>query len=1233
MIRKIYLTFVMVMGTLAYALAQGGAVKVTVVDGTTKETVPFATVVVMAGNQQVAAAAANIDGEALLKPIQPGVYNIKVSYTGYAGVEITNVNIIDAKTAYVSATIMPGVELKVFEKVGYTVPLIDPNASTSKTVTKKDYDKMATKNINSVVAQSAGVAQVDEGDAVNIRGGRSESSETFIDGMRVIGSAGLPQSSIEQVSVITGGVPASFGDATSGIVNITTRGPQSTYFGGVEAISSELTDKYGYNFLGFSVGGPLWTKKDSTGNKRAVLGFIVSGEISTDRDPDPSAIGMWKVKDDVLADLEKNPLRRNPNGSFTLVQSAQFITKSDMEQVKAKQNVRSNFVRLNGKLDYKPTENLNVTFGGSVDYNNRHDFIYEYALFNPVNNAQSIDKTWRVYGRLQQKFNSAPEGKEEKSAANLKNAYYTLQASYTKVKNIEQDDNHKDKFFDYGYLGQFKTYKQKIYAFETARQAFVQNGWQDTLVTYTPDTIKNPTGAAFASSFYSLQGDDPEFAYDNIFRIQANGGLINGDRPNNVNGLWYNTGRQYGGYSIDNNSQFRVNTSFSADVKNHALQVGFEYEQRSESRYSISPIGLWGLMYQLANKAVTDIDLTKPTYIYGGTYDTITYDRGYNANEESQFSKNLRKKLNVANNEWIDIHNMKPEDFSLDMFSADDLLNNGNSYINYYGYDYLGNKVSNVAFEDFFTQKDADGNLTRPVGSFNPIYMAGYIQDRFDFKDLKFNVGLRIDRFDANQKVLKDPFSLYGTRTAGDVTEINGTEVTHPSNIGGDYVVYVNSITDPTQIVGYRNNNRWYNSEGVEVVDPRVLAQQTSTGQLTPYLINAKDGATDETSTGIRSSSFDPKNSFKDYDPQINFMPRVAFSFPISDMANFFAHYDVLTQRPPSRLRMNIFDYYFMDINTGGVLNNPNLKPEKTIDYELGFTQVLNEQQNSALTLSAFYRELRNMIQITRFSYAYPVSYTSYGNIDFGTVTGFSVAYDLRRTNNVTLNANYTLSFANGTGSSDADAQNIISNSTQPNLRNTVPLSFDQRHNIVANVDYSYGDGKDYNGPKLNGKKIFANAGANLTFRATSGTPYSRQGNISQEASIGASKISVLSGSLNGSRLPFQYRFDLRVQKSFPITFKKASGEGEEAEKSGKKGNLNIYLQVLNLLNAKNIIDVYRATGNPSDDGFLTDAASNSVINSFPSPQAFIDQYSIKVNNPNNYSLPRRMRIGVTLDF
>ena len=51
--------------------------------------------------------------------------------------------------------------------------------------------------------------------------------------------------------------------------------------------------------------------------------------------------------------------------------------------------------------------------------------------------------------------------------------------------------------------------------------------------------------------------------------------------------------------------------------------------------------------------------------------------------------------------------------------------------------------------------------------------------------------------------------------------------------------------------------------------------------------------------------------SFEDYKPQTNFMPRVAFSFPISDEANFFAHYDVLTKRPTTGNRLDPSDYYY----------------------------------------------------------------------------------------------------------------------------------------------------------------------------------------------------------------------------------------------------------------------------------------------------------------------------------
>ena len=100
------------------------------------------------------------------------------------------------------------------------------------------------------------------------------------------------------------------------------------------------------------------------------------------------------------------------------------------------------------------------------------------------------------------------------------------------------------------------------------------------------------------------------------------------------------------------------------------------------------------------------------------------------------------------------------------MFSADELLNNGGSYVSYYGYDYLGNRhASQPTFEDFLTKK-VNGNYTRPIAAFQPIYSAGYVQDKFAIEDLIFNVGLRIDRYDANQPVLKDKYLLYDTYEA-----------------------------------------------------------------------------------------------------------------------------------------------------------------------------------------------------------------------------------------------------------------------------------------------------------------------------------------------------------------------------------------------------------------------------------------------------------------------------------
>ena len=534
-------------------------------------------------------------------------------------------------------------------------------------------------------------------------------------------------------------------------------------------------------------------------------------------------------------------------------------------------------------------------------------------------------------------------------------------------------------------------------------------------------------------------------------------------------------------------------------------------------------------------------------------------------------------------------------------------MGNGSSYIYYYGYDVFGNKnAESATLEKFFAPEDSD----RLIAPFSPIYTAGYIQDKFAVEDLIFNIGIRVDRYDANQKVLKDQHLLYSAYDAGANTAlINSTNI--PSTIGNDYIVYVDQIEGPTAIVGYRDNedDTWYNADGLEISDPNLLAEAAG-GKISPYLIDPESAK-----KGIISAG----DAFEDYSPEVVFMPRINFSFPISDEAQFFAHYDVLTQRPPDRNRLEPVDYLFMANRVGATLDNPNLKPEKTVDYELGFAKTLSLR--SALKISAFYKEQRDMISKVNMIGAYPATYYTFGNIDFGTVKGLTINYDLRRTNNVQLTANYTLQFADGTGS-EADGNVNLVETGQPNLRTSIPLDFDQRHAISASVDYHYGEGKDYNGPVWFGKKVFENAGINLVLAAGSGTPYSRQSNITQEAAEGINDRSTLEGSLNGSRLPWQFRMNMKVNKEFEIKWNEK-----------KSSYVNVYLQVQNLMDAKNIINTYRATGNPEDDGYLTDAASQNAIDSRNDPDAFRHLYSLAVNNPSNYSLPRMFRAGISLQF
>jgi outer membrane receptor protein involved in Fe transport len=1227
MFKNFYLLVVGFIFTATTVFAQSGSLEGKITDKNTGEPVPFANVVAKRNGNQIAGVTSDFDGNYTIKPLDPGTYDISVSFVGYGAVTLEGIVVSSNKITFRDVKISEGIDIEEVV-IKDEKPLLDPDNLGGKTVTSEEIKAMPTRSVASVAATAAGVYQSDEGSSLNVRGSRSEATDYYVDGIKVRGSLALPQSAIEQITVMSSGLSAMYGDATGGIISVTSKGPSNQLFGGAEIVSSHLFDDYNYGLVGFSLSGPIYKEIKEDGSKgRAILGYFLAGEGRNIDDNSPSAVGIWKIKDSSLDELKENLFVAVPNqqsSTVGLLSNATFLRADDFENVQARQNSNTSSFSLSGKIDFKPTLKTNLSIGGAINHRVDNPFIYTYSLLNWDNHYEEESNTWRVYTRFTQRFGSQ-EGDEE-SASNIKNAFYTISADYTKNDFERRDKDHGDKLFRYGHVGKFNTYKDKFYYFgeDTAsgRLGYIHGAFIDTLMTFDGSNSSNPDLAAYTQQYYDL------FEENELESLSFGGsgqrgvirtpndlgqlGLLNGDGPRNVYSLFFNYGDQVGSYGKQQFEQFSMKATGSADIKDHAIQFGFEYEKRTDRSWFIRTNTLWSLGRQLANFHIQELDLANPYIIENGTFDTIYYDRLNNKEAQSRFDWSLREKFNIGETEYIDIDSFDPDALSIDMFSADEL--NENDFISYYGYDYKGDLLtSSSSIEDFFYQRvdrDGDGvedDFVRNIGAFEPIYTAGYIQDKFAFDDLIFNIGVRVDRFDANQSVLSDPYSLYQTYTAGSSADLLTTgDYVKPTSIGDDYVVYVNDLENPTEVVGYRNGEDWFDQNGELIIDPKSIAQSSTTGQITPYLVNPEDSIP----------------VFSDYDPETVFSPRISFSFPISDEAQFFAHYDVVTQRPPSGNRIEPIDYLYIEDRVGALINNPNLKAEKTVDFELGFAQTLNLK--SSLTLSAFYRELRDMIQIVKTNYSYPVSYLTYGNIDFGTVKGMSATYDMRRSGNVTLSANYTLQFADGTGSSSSSGLSLV-NTGQPNLRTTIPLSYDQRHAFNVSMDYRYGSGKDYTGPVLFKKQVFANAGANFVVIAGSGTPYSRQSNITQEAAFGINDRSTLEGSLNGSRLPWTVRINTKINKRFTLDV----GQLDNKRTLG----FNVYLQVQNLLNTKNVRSVYRATGNPDDDGYLSDAAAQTDIQAQNDPQSFTDMYRIKINNPSNYSLPRLARLGIEINF
>lgn len=1168
-------------------------------------------------NEQVYGTYSEFDGSYVIVGLVPGTYDITVEDISYQTKRINGVVVGTNQKVKLDIALATAVEaIDAVEIIQYKKPLIDKDKQAT-IITADEIQDLAVRDVSQIAATSVDVISQDDGSGdLNIRGQRSEGTQFIVDGIKINGKISIPQNAIEQVEIISGGLPAMYGDNIGGVVVVTTKGVSSKFYGGVEAVSSQFLDGFGYNLVSGHLSGPIIApKKNDKGEiiEKSKLGFFIAGEYKFEDDARPSSIGSYRIKNDVLLDLESNPLRAGANGSGTL-RNSEFVTADDFEWQKYRSNVAQENVSLSGKIDFTPTRNITLTTGGSFNYSKGHDFVYEYSLFNPSNNPENINTKYNVFLRYKQRIPTD-------SAQWISNFYYQVQGDYMWSQRTVWDDTHKDDFFKYGHVGKFQTTRNPLYEYETDGpngDAYYYKG-EETVLYQLMAPGSNPNASKYAEQYYQIYAGQAEGNYENSIQVQSGGALLNGDRPNNVYNLWFNTGRQYNSYEIEENEQIRLNANASAEIlKNHQINFGIEHEQRISRKYSLNPIGLWTIMRQQSNSKNTQLDLNNPELIYsnGVFQDTVNYAYLYqNELGGKGFFENVRDQYGIAYNDFFDSDLYDPSDYSLSLFTADELYQEGNGIVTYYGYDYTGKKTGSKSLTDFFNTQDNQGNFLRQVSPFAPIYSSGYFQDKFEFKDIIFNIGLRIDRYDANQPVLRDPYTLYD---AYKVSDLDPNQYALPSTLEKDAVVYVNDFESANpEILGFREDDQWFDKNGVEISDAGEIAQGSVSGEITPYLKNSDDD--------ITSAKFNTNSSFKDYEAQIIVMPRVSFTFNLSDNASFFAHYDVLAQRPGASQSMFLpTDYLFMENNVGGFIRNSNLKPQKTIDYEVGFQQALNEK--SAITISSFYREMKDLIQLTAVNYAYPANYITYENLDQAVIKGLSIKYDLRPIHsNVSLNAGYTLQYAEGTGSSATSGFNLASQGFS-NLKVLVPLDFDQRHTFKAIFNYRFKPGKAYLGPdwKGKGRKILGGISVNVVGKLSSGRPYTGQSNYTQQGAVSNQGKVVLDGTINGNRLPWIYTADVRFSKKFIFGFEKEARDQFHSE---------IYLVVTNLFNTQNIIQVYNSTGNADDDGYLNAASSQSDISTQTNEESYKDLYLLKIANPSFYALPRMIRIGVNLNF
>jgi len=431
-------------------------------------------------------------------------------------------------------------------------------------------------------------------------------------------------------------------------------------------------------------------------------------------------------------------------------------------------------------------------------------------------------------------------------------------------------------------------------------------------------------------------------------------------------------------------------------------------------------------------------------------------------------------------------------------------------------------------------QPDVPGDTTVNRNTYlrKPDEFSAYLQDKIEVKDLIVNIGVRFDYFNSNSYIPSDP---------------SDPNIYFPMRPENRYVNYV--PPDPTlsapEREAYMKQFSLYTPE-----QRRALMQQKA-------------------------------------DPVYAVSPRIGLSYPITDRGIIHFCYGHFFAMPDMSLLYQNPDFKFPESGGLNSFGNPALKPERTVQYEIGLQQQLS--QDFGFDVSLFYKDIRDWTGSgPRIQTVLPsITYSMMENKDYANVRGVTFSLTKRQSNYFSASLDYTFQYAEGTYTNPTDAYIALQNNQAKRLT-LIPLGYDQRHTLNANVTL-----------------LYRSWSATLLGQYHTGNPYTPTLRNAESMGSGAGSIPE-----NSEFTPSVKNVDMYIEKLFTVG----------------RMRLGLFARIYNLFDFRNELGVFTDTGSASYTTTIDPAKQ-------PYDAKRVGTVEEQIRNPYFFSGPRRIQAGMSVGF